>query len=112
MKDRRRRPTDPGGERSLRGLVSTSDTQVPSELAMRAREVDLPSSAELARVEAEMILVRRHYRPPAPLPAAGRRAGPQRPVQPLQPLQPLPPAPGTGVAAQAAGSSGSTGSAS
>ncbi len=103
MRDRRRRPADADGERSLRGLVSTRDTQVPSELAMRAREVDLPSAAELAEIDAELILVRRHYRPPAPLPAPGRRAGPRRPS---------PAGPGTGGDAQPAASSGSAGSAS
>lgn len=98
MRERRRR-ADPDSDRSLRGLVSTRDTQVPAELAMRAREVDLPSAAELAEVEAGIVLVRRHYQPPAPLSAAGRRSGPR-------------PQPRTGPGAQPAGSSGSAGSAS
>jgi hypothetical protein len=39
---------------------------------MRAREVALPSAAELEAAEEELVLVRRHYVPPTAL-TAGRR---------------------------------------
>lgn len=54
-------------ERSLRALVSTRTTQVPFDIAMRAREVAQPSAQDLADAERELVLVRRHYVPPAPL---------------------------------------------
>lgn len=60
-------------ERSLRSLVTTRSTQVSSTAAMRAREVALPTAADLAAAEAELVIVRRHYVPPTSL-SAGRRA--------------------------------------
>jgi len=39
---------------------------------MRAREVALPSAAELAAAEENLVVVRRHYVPPTVL-ATGRR---------------------------------------
>lgn len=76
---RRGRPAGPeSSERSLRSLVTTRSTQVPSTAAMRAREVALPDAADLAEAEAELVIVRRHYVPPTSLPAGrrpDRRAG-------------------------------------
>lgn len=63
-------------ERSLRSLVTTRSSQVSPVAAMRAREVALPSDADLAAAEAEVTIVRRHYVPPTAL-TAGRR--PDRP---------------------------------
>ena len=54
-------------ERSLRALVSTRTTQLPFDVAMRAREVAQPSAQDLAEAERDLVLVRRHYVPPAPL---------------------------------------------
>lgn len=59
-------------ERSLRSLVTTRSSQVSPIAAMRAREVALPSDADLAAAEAEVTIVRRHYVPPTAL-TAGRR---------------------------------------
>ena len=59
-------------ERSLRSLVTTRSSQVSPVAAMRAREVALPSDADLAAAEAEVTIVRRHYVPPTAL-TAGRR---------------------------------------
>ncbi len=54
-------------ERSLRALVTLRTTQLPPTVAMRAREVATPSAADLAAAEADVVIVRRHYVPPAPL---------------------------------------------
>lgn len=54
-------------ERSLRALVSTRTTQLPFDVAMRAREVAAPTAQDLADAERDLVLVRRHYVPPAPL---------------------------------------------
>jgi hypothetical protein len=59
-------------------LVTTRSTQVSPTAAMRAREVALPSAEDLAAVEAELVIVRRHYVPPTAF-AAGRR--PERPTR-------------------------------
>ena len=67
------RPTrEEASERSLRSLVTTRSTQVSPTAALRAREVGLPSAADLEAAEAELVIVRRHYVPPTTL-AAGRR---------------------------------------
>ena len=59
-------------ERSLRSLVTTRSTQVSPTAALRAREVALPSAADLAAAEESLVMVRRHYIPPTVL-ATGRR---------------------------------------
>jgi hypothetical protein len=59
-------------ERSLRSLVTTRSTQVSPTAALRAREVALPSAADLAAAEDSLVVVRRHYVPPTVL-ATGRR---------------------------------------
>jgi len=65
-------------ERSLRSLVTTRSTQVSSTAALRAREVALPSVAELAAAEADLVIVRRHYVPPTTLTAGRRQDWPNR----------------------------------
>lgn len=53
-------------ERTLRGLVTTRGTQVPWAAATRAREVAMPSAADMALAEEEVVVVRRNYTPPEP----------------------------------------------
>lgn len=62
-------------ERSLRALVSTRTTQLPFDVAMRAREVAQPSAQDLAEAERDLVIVRRHYVPPAPLVTKKNEAG-------------------------------------
>jgi len=69
---RTRSGREEAAERSLRSLVTTRSTQVSSTAALRAREVALPSDADLAAAELELVIVRRHYVPPTTL-TAGRR---------------------------------------
>ncbi|WP_353651002.1 hypothetical protein ABLG96_09000 [Nakamurella sp. A5-74] len=61
----------PSSERGLHGLEGNRSTQVPSAEAMRARDWAAPGPADLAAAEAELVIVRRHYRPPEPLPTKG-----------------------------------------
>jgi hypothetical protein len=65
-------------ERSLRSLVTTRSTQVSTTAALRAREVALPSAAELAAAEADLVIVRRHYVPPTTLTSGRRQDWPNR----------------------------------
>ena len=65
-------------ERSLRSLVTTRSTQVSTTAALRAREVALPSPAELAAAEADLVIVRRHYVPPTTLTSGRRQDWPNR----------------------------------
>ncbi len=67
-----RRRGESSVERSLRALVSTRTTQLSPTVAMRAREVATPTRADLAAAEEELVIVRRHYIPPAPLATAGK----------------------------------------
>lgn len=62
-----RRRGESAVERSLRALVSTRTTQLPFGVAMRAREVAQPSAQDLEDAERDLVIVRRHYVPPAPL---------------------------------------------
>ena len=52
--------------------MTTRSTQVSVTAALRAREVALPSAADLAAAEESLVMVRRHYVPPTVL-ATGRR---------------------------------------
>jgi hypothetical protein len=72
-----RRRGDSSVERSLRALVSTRTTQLPPDIAMRAREVAAPTHADLVAAEQELVIVRRYYVPPAPLATAGKSADPR-----------------------------------
>jgi hypothetical protein len=58
--------------------VTTRATQVSPTAALRAREVALPSVAELAAAEADLVIVRRHYVPPTTLTAGRRQDWPNR----------------------------------
>lgn len=68
---RRRRAA---AERGAHALEGNRATQLPSAEAMRAREWAAPGPADLAAAEAELVIVRRHYRPPEPLPTKSRPA--------------------------------------
>jgi hypothetical protein len=59
----RRRP-DPS-ERGLRDLVGSGPSQVGPTRAMRARDANRPTEADLAEAEREVVLVRRHWKPPS-----------------------------------------------
>ncbi|WP_354527521.1 hypothetical protein [Nakamurella sp. UYEF19] len=52
--------------------MSTRTTTITPTVAMRAREVAAPTAADLAQAAEELVIVRRHYVPPAPL-AAGKK---------------------------------------
>lgn len=70
-------PADPGDRTSRkdgkrqRGEAHRG-TQLSSADALRAREFAQPTADDLAAAEADVVLVRRHYVPPAPLPRSGR----------------------------------------
>jgi hypothetical protein len=59
---KRRRP-DPN-ERGLRDLVGSGPSQLGPTRAMRARDANRPTEADLAEAEEEVVLVRRHWKPP------------------------------------------------
>lgn len=53
-----------GGDRLAdQRLTEHRPTQLPSDLAARAREVATPTADDLAAAEAEVVLVRRNYVP-------------------------------------------------
>jgi hypothetical protein len=51
-------------ERGLRDLVGSGPSQVGPTRAMRARDANRPTEADLAEAEQEVVLVRRHWKPP------------------------------------------------
>ncbi|MCL9797905.1 hypothetical protein MXD58_027070, partial [Frankia sp. AgKG'84/4] len=70
----RQRPRPAGdSDAQLRGLVGAGPTRLPSVSAMRARDVDRPTEADLAEADRTLVL-RRGQRLPPPA-AAGRAAG-------------------------------------
>jgi hypothetical protein len=52
-------------ERGLRDLVGAGPSQVGVGGALRARDVDRPTEEDLAQAEREVVLVRRHWKPPS-----------------------------------------------
>lgn len=52
------------GERGLRGLVGAGPSQVGVEGALRVRDVNRPTDADIAEAEAGIVIVRRHWKPP------------------------------------------------
>jgi hypothetical protein len=50
-------------ERGLRGLVGGGSSQVSPTAALRARDAARPRPEDLARAEAELAIVRRHWAP-------------------------------------------------
>ena len=64
---RRRRPQSQAGaaDRGLRDLVGAGPSQLGVEGALRGRDVNRPSDEDLAAAERDVVLVRRHWTPPA-----------------------------------------------
>jgi len=60
---KRRSRSDPT-ERGLRELVGAGSSQLGPVRAMRARDANRPSEADLAQAEEEIVLVHRHWKPP------------------------------------------------
>jgi hypothetical protein len=58
------RPLTPD-ERGLRDLVGAGPSQVGVSGALRARDVDRPTDEDLAQAERDVVLVRRHWKPPS-----------------------------------------------
>ena len=50
-------------ERGLRGLIGGGSSQVTPAAAMRARDAARARPEDLARAEAELTIVRRHWSP-------------------------------------------------
>ena len=57
----RREPTD----RGLRDLVGAGPSQLGVEGALRGRDVNRPSDEDIAAAERDIVVVRRHWTPPA-----------------------------------------------
>lgn len=51
-------------ERGLRGLVGGGSSQVTPAAALRARDASRPRAEDLARAEADLVIVRRNWTPP------------------------------------------------
>lgn len=60
---RQRGPSDAGDELSARDLVAAKPSQVPRERAMRVRDIDRPTEADLAEAEESVRVVHRHWKP-------------------------------------------------
>jgi hypothetical protein len=50
-------------ERSMRDLVGAGPSQVGTDGALRARDVNRPSEQDLAEAEESVVIVRRHWTP-------------------------------------------------
>jgi len=61
----KRRPREASGERGLRDLVGAGRSQVGVSGALRARDVNRPTDDDLAEAERDLVIVRRHWKPPA-----------------------------------------------
>jgi hypothetical protein len=61
----KRRRGDPS-ERGLRDLVGAGPSQLGPTRAMRARDLNRPTEADLAAAEQDLVIVRRRWKPPAP----------------------------------------------
>ena len=68
-KDERRKPRRKSGDRQARGddprgdLAGTVRSQVGVSGALRARDVNRPTEEDLAAAEAQLVIVRRNWRP-------------------------------------------------
>lgn len=60
---RRRRPQREQGERGLRDLVGAGRSQLGVDGALRGRDVNRPSEEDLAEADANLIIIRRHWKP-------------------------------------------------
>jgi hypothetical protein len=66
--NKKSKPGDAGNrdvERNLRELVGAGPSQLSVGRALRVRDADQPSEADLAQAEAELIIVRRNWAPPS-----------------------------------------------
>lgn len=61
----RRVPRDGGPDRGLRDLVGAGRSQVGVDGALRARDVNRPTEDDLAEAEAQLVIVRRNWKPRA-----------------------------------------------
>lgn len=61
----RRGGHDGAGDRGLRDLVGAGRSQVGVDGALRARDVNRPTEEDLAAAEAEVVIVRRNWKPRA-----------------------------------------------
>ncbi|SNQ47583.1 conserved hypothetical protein [Frankia canadensis] len=80
--DRPARPRPaPGGDvdGQLRGLIGAGRSRLPPTSAMRARDVDRPTEADLADAERTVVLRRGPHPAPRPADGDGARAGAGRP---------------------------------
>jgi hypothetical protein len=59
----KRRRSEPS-ERGLRDLVGAGPSQLGPVRAMRARDANRPTAADLAEAEQDLAIVRRHWKPP------------------------------------------------
>ncbi len=53
-----------GTDRGLRDLVGAGPSQLGVSGALRGRDVDRPSDDDLAEAERDVVIIRRHWRPP------------------------------------------------
>ena len=60
----RSRSDDAAVDRGLRDLVGPGPSQLGVSGALRGRDVDRPTAADLAEAERNLLIVRRHWRPP------------------------------------------------
>lgn len=60
----KRRRNDPA-ERGLRDLVGAGPSQLGPVRAMRARDANRPTDEDLAQAEQDLVIVRRHWKPPS-----------------------------------------------
>jgi len=64
-KPRQAQSSRDSGERGLRDLVGAGRSQLGVSGALRGRDVNRPTEADLADAEANLVIVRRHWTPPA-----------------------------------------------
>jgi hypothetical protein len=55
----------PDEGRGLRNLVGAGPSQLGVSGALRGRDVNRPTEADLAEAERDVVIVRRHWKPPA-----------------------------------------------
>jgi len=64
-KHRKARANADAAEHSLRDLVGAGKSRVGVSGALRARDLNRPTAEDLAAAEREVVIVRRHWQPPA-----------------------------------------------
>ncbi|WDZ84872.1 hypothetical protein [Micromonospora cathayae] len=69
---RRGGPEERDGDRGLRGLVGSGNSQVTVAAALRARDASRPTEDDLAEAATRLVLVRRNWVPREELPRPGR----------------------------------------